>query len=273
VAQPGSALGWGPSGRRFKSDRPDFRDQPAAGAGGARPAIDSYDVGVRRVSRLLSLLAIVALFTAPAAALADGDPASDVLLSQPYYLPYQPVVSKDVTAKLKRVIAATEKVRLPMKVAVIATPTDLGAVPDLFGRPQQYAGFLYSEVQPAFQRQFGLVVVMPAGIGLAGTINSPKLAAAIRDVPISSGEDSNGFARAGGIAMEKVARAAGKPIPEIFPIKAGGGGSGFGARAVIVTLELLGLLLGVLLALQARTRRRLRPVAPAPAARPSTPAS
>lgn len=30
MAQSGSALGWGPSGRRFKSGRPDFR------AGGAR---------------------------------------------------------------------------------------------------------------------------------------------------------------------------------------------------------------------------------------------
>jgi hypothetical protein len=220
------------------------------------------------VRRLAALAVAATVLVAPTAAFADGDPASDVLLSQPYYLPYQPLVSKATTLKVKKVLAATVKAKLPMKIAVIATPTDLGAVPDLFGRPQQYAGFLYSEIQPGFQQeQFGLVVVMPAGIGLAGSVNQPKLASAVRDVAISSGEDSDGLALAGAIAMEKVAKAAGHPIPEIVPISGGGGGSGFGARAVIVTLELLGLLLGVLLAVQARTRRRLRP-APAPAPAP-----
>jgi hypothetical protein len=237
-------------------------------ASSARPPSASYDVGVRRARRITALAAGATLLLAPAA-FADGDPASDVLLSQPYYLPYQPPVSKATTAKVKKVVAATVKAKLPMKIAVIATPTDLGAVPDLFGRPQQYAGFLYSEVQPAFQQQqFGLVVVMPAGIGLAGTINQPKLASAVRDVAISSGEDSDGLTLAGAVAMEKIAKVAGKPIPEIVPISGGGGGSGFGTHAVIVTVELLGLLLGVLLALAARTRRRLRP-APAP---PTTPA-
>jgi hypothetical protein len=236
----------------------------------ARPLPAAYDVGVRRARRIAALSVAAMLLAAPAA-FADGDPASDVLLSQPYYLPYQPLVSKATTAKVKKVVAATEKAKLPMKIAVIATPTDLGAVPDLFGRPQQYAGFLYSEVQPAFTgQQFGLVVVMPAGIGLAGTIDQPKLSSAVRDVAISSGEDSDGLALAGAVAMEKIAKAAGKPIPEIVPISGGGSGSGFGTHAVIVTLELLGLLLGVLLALQARTRRTVRPAAaPAP---PTTPA-
>ena len=249
MAQPGSALGWGPSGRRFKSDRPDF---------------------LKGLVRILTVSCVlVPLAAVPSTALANGDPASDVLLSQTYYLPYQPPVSKDMTDKLKRVLAATEKAKYPMKVAVIATPVDLGAVPDLFGRPQQYAGFLYAEIQPAFPAPFGLVIVMPAGIGLAGAVNKASLASQLRDVPVSAGEDSDGLARAGAIAVEKLAKAAGHPIPEIVPIKGGAGSSSIGGRTVIVTLELLGLALGVLLALRMRSRRTLRPplraAAPPPA--------
>jgi hypothetical protein len=220
---------------------------------------------MRRLQRLFLLSALAALLAAPTSALADGDPASDILLSQPAYLPYQPPVSKAMAAKLNKVLAAAQKARYPMKVAVIATPTDLGAVPDLFGRPQQYAGFLYSEVEPAFRSAFGLVVVMPAGIGLAGTVNRPELAGKLRDISISSGEDADGLARAAAIAVEKLAKAAGHPIPEIVPITGGGGGgSSIGARTVIITLELLGLALGVLLGLRLRTRRLTRaPAAPA----------
>jgi hypothetical protein len=225
---------------------------------------------VPRLSRCALLAAVAAVLAAPATAFADGDPASDVLLSQSYYLPYQPPVSKVMTAKLKRVLAATDRVRYPMKVAVIATPVDLGAVPDLFGRPEQYAGFLYAEIQPAFRAPFGLVVVMPAGIGLAGSVNKPSFASTLRDVPISAGEDPDGLARAAAIAVEKVAKAAGHPVPEIVPISSGGGGSSIGARTVIITLELVALLLGVLLALRARSMRAARaspaPAGPAPSA-------
>jgi hypothetical protein len=201
---------------------------------------------------------LATLAVAPSVALADGDPASDVLLAQTYYLPYQPAVSKDMTAKLKRVLDATVKARFPMKVAVIATPTDLGAVPDLFGRPQQYAGFLHSEIQPAFNSPFGLVVVMPAGIGLAGAVAKASLSSAAENIPISAGDDADGLTRAAAIAVEKLAKAAGHPIPEIVPIEGSGGGSSFGTRGVVIALELLGLLLGILLALRARSVRVVR---------------
>ena len=34
----------------------------------------------------------------------------------------------------------------PVKVALIAAPTDLGVIPDLFGKPQPYAQFLDQEI-------------------------------------------------------------------------------------------------------------------------------
>ena len=46
---------------------------------------------------------------------------------------------------------------------MIATPTDLGAIPSLFGRPSDYAKFLGQEI--AYSYDAALLVVMPAGYG------------------------------------------------------------------------------------------------------------
>ena len=51
-----------------------------------------------------------------------------------------------------------------VKVAVIATPTDLGSVPSLFGKPGQYAAFLGQELQLYYVGP--LLIVMPAGYGV-----------------------------------------------------------------------------------------------------------
>ncbi len=60
-------------------------------------------------------------------------------------------------------LAAVHKQHGKVKVAVIATPNDLGAVPSLFGRPARYAKFLGLEIE--FSYNAALLVVMPAGYG------------------------------------------------------------------------------------------------------------
>ena len=51
-----------------------------------------------------------------------------------------------------------------LKVAVIATVNDLGAVPSLFGKPHDYATFLGQELR--FYYGGPLLVVMPNGLGV-----------------------------------------------------------------------------------------------------------
>ena len=70
--------------------------------------------------------------------LADGDPASDVLLGKNVFLPYPPP-SRQGAAALEAQVAAVYAKRERIKVALIATRTDLGAIPSLFGEPAQYA--------------------------------------------------------------------------------------------------------------------------------------
>ena len=97
------------------------------------------------------------------AARADGDPASDYLLSQDTFLPFDANISKEQAAQLNTVVADAKKQGFTIKVAVIAKPFDLGAVPSLYGKPKTYARFLGQEL--FFLYKGRLLIVMPNGYG------------------------------------------------------------------------------------------------------------
>jgi hypothetical protein len=113
---------------------------------------------------LCSALVCCAAFL-PASAVADGDPASDVLLVEDVFYPYQPPPGRGLEASMKSALHAAAAVGLRLKVAIIGSAEELGLVPRLFGRPQAYANFLDSEI--SFNSPQPLLVVMPAGFGLA----------------------------------------------------------------------------------------------------------
>ena len=137
--------------------------------------------GFAHLSAAITAVVVLSLMAlAPAAALADGDPASDVLLGENVFYPYSPHVSASAQKSLNALTAAAAKrAGLPIKVALIASPVDLGVIPDLFGKPQKYAEFLDQEI--SFRRKQPLLVVMPAGYGTQGL--SPKAASAIAALP------------------------------------------------------------------------------------------
>jgi hypothetical protein len=110
----------------------------------------------------LAFLALAVLLM-PAAARADGDPASDVLYLQDVYLPYQQP-SPAAAADLRAAVADATDSGYRTKVAVIASFEDLGLVSSLFGRPQAYARFLGAEIRSFYTGH--LIVVMPQGFGV-----------------------------------------------------------------------------------------------------------
>jgi hypothetical protein len=121
---------------------------------------------VRRAAALVALLALLVVPTARA----DGDPASDILFRDNVFLSLQ---SPQQTAKgkeLVRLTAAAAKQGFVLKVAVVQAPTDLGAIPQLFGRASKYAKFLRMELTwGGFKGT--LVVVMngkPGGVAVVG---------------------------------------------------------------------------------------------------------
>jgi hypothetical protein len=113
--------------------------------------------------RLLAALALVALLV-PAVAHADADPASDTLYTGRVFLPLSAKVAPRLARELDAVTLEAEKVGRPVRVALIASKTDLGGVPQLFGKPATYARFLASELQFVYPDK--VLIVMPQGAAL-----------------------------------------------------------------------------------------------------------
>jgi hypothetical protein len=128
----------------------------------------------RRAAVRIALLLAAAVLLLPSLAAADGDPASDTLLGLNVFYPYSPPVARTVKLQLDRQTAAARRAGFPIKVALIAAPTDLGAIPSLFGRPQAYAKFLDQEI--SFRGAQPLLVVMPAGYGVQGVTGPARFA-------------------------------------------------------------------------------------------------
>jgi hypothetical protein len=202
------------------------------------------------VIRLLPVLAIaVALALTPAAARADGDPASDVLLLQDVYLPYAPGVPGPLGKTITTLLKTTRKAGFPLKVAIIADTKDLGAVPQFFGKPQSYAPFLQSEI--AFNSKKPLLVVMPAGYGAAALPPGSENGLQGLDPPKSAGGEDLG--RSAVTAIVKLSAAAGHPVPAPkLPTTGGGGGGGTSPLIVFGVPVALLALGGVLAALRRR---------------------
>ena len=95
-----------------------------------------------RLARVpIAILAILALAGGwPAApARADGDPASDVLAAQPLFLPQDAAVSSTQAAQLEQLLRNSSRAGYQIRVALIASATDLGSVTELWRQPQTYA--------------------------------------------------------------------------------------------------------------------------------------
>lgn len=194
--------------------------------------------GLRRILRPLAIaLSLIVCLQAASGALADGDPASDVLVGSPVFFPYQPTVSAPLQRSLEETLAMLRARGLDLKVAIIGNPYDLGAVPDLFGRPQAYAEFLEQEI--SFQHPQPLLVVMPAGFGLVRAAS----AAALAGLRVNKVDPPNGLARSATAAVLRIARAAGKPLDGTRTGSSGMSSGGPGA-GMIVGAALVLLLLG-----------------------------
>jgi hypothetical protein len=205
-------------------------------------------------------LAIVAASLAPATGLADGDPASDILLGENVFYPFSPPVAANLQRSLNATTAAARRVHFPVKVALIASPIDLGAIPSLFGKPQQYADFLDAEISFVGTTQ-PLLVVMASGYGVHGLSRAATLAAPSLAKPAGGHVDN--LAQAAIDAVHKLAAAAGHPLPgapgALAPGSGGSTGAGGGAAAAgAAVLALLAVIAAAAVLWVRRRRAQLR---------------
>jgi len=209
------------------------------------------------------ILAIVALggLRGVSAARADGDPASDVLVTQSVFVPLELTITRQTNA-LEALLAASGRAGFPIRVALIDSAKDLGTVTALWRRPVAYARYLGTELSLAFHGQ--VAVVMPNGIG----IDPGPIAPTAGERAVAAGLAAPGagpaLVTAAIAAVRRLAAAAGHPLP-VAALRVAGpapAASGSGASAwlaLVAGAVLVGIAWGASLRarpLDLRRRRR-----------------
>jgi len=200
----------------------------------------------------------LAVLAVPGAALANGDPASDVLPVAQVFLPYEAPISKSAADGLRKTVSEANSKGYKIRVAVIAFSGDLGTAGSLWGHPQNYSKFLGSEITFAYDGP--LLVAMPSGFGF---FNARKPVAkqlqVLKSVP--AGTTPTPLAESAATAVRALAAANGVKVakPSI--------GSSATRDRVILAVALLAFVL--VLVFPARlVRRRARGAEQSPSAGP-----
>src|SRR5438132_7475384 len=158
--------------------------------------------------RTLALLAVAAALLVPAIAHADGDPASDYLVVQDVFFPFDVKVPAPEAGQLSTLVADAKKRGFQIRVALIAGPGDLGSVTALWRKPQQYAEFLGQELYYVYRGL--LLIAMPNGYGISQRGKPLPPARTLLDRQPLPGRDLAGAAIA---AVRKLAAARGIDLP------------------------------------------------------------
>jgi hypothetical protein len=158
------------------------------------------------------LLAAVtgALLCAPVAR-ANGDPASDYLLTQSVFLPFTQTIDRNQVKRLDALLKEANTQHYRIRVALILSPSDLGTAFSLFDKPQKYAEFLGLELSYVYRDR--LLVVMPKGYGysVSGDPDS-KPAQVLKRLP-APGRNATKEVEAAIVALQRLAAAEGHKLP------------------------------------------------------------
>jgi len=161
---------------------------------------------MRTAASIVLVAAALAACTVAPSARADGDPASDYLLTQQVFFPFDAKFPADKQQQLTAVVTAANRAGYTIRVAVIWSSYDLGAITGLWRKPRTYARFLSAELGYVYKGR--LLVVMPNGFGF----NRPKHTVAaeyalLAKIPVHP--EATGLLDAAGTAVRRLAGAAG----------------------------------------------------------------
>jgi hypothetical protein len=179
---------------------------------------------LRRLGSVLAVVVVCALTVGslPGVARADGDPASDVLATQSVFLPQDAGMPLAQQRQLSGLLSSAASSGYPIRVALIASSSDLGSVTELWRQPQPYAQFLEQELSLVYHGP--VLVVMPNGFGLYGGASSgvPVSRSTLAGIRIAAG--GAGLGAAALSAVQGLAAAAGHSLT-VPPASAGPSGS------------------------------------------------
>jgi hypothetical protein len=157
---------------------------------------------------LLVLCALTACAIAGTAR-ADGDPASDYLLGTQVFIPFDMKLPAAKQQELTSIVRDANRSGYAIRVALIGSAYDLGAVTSLWRKPRPYARFLAAEIEFIYKRR--LLIVMPNGFGFNWRKHpSTKEYALLSTIPVGTG--AAGMLDSAVTAVQKLATASGVTI-------------------------------------------------------------
>jgi hypothetical protein len=176
---------------------------------------------------------------------ADRDPASDYLLGEKVFFPFDAKIPAAKERQLKALVDGANRVGFRIRVAVIASSYDRGAITSLWRRPRTYARFLGAELQYVYKGR--LLIVMPNGFGISRRGHTvAREYRALESIPIGTGAPA--LVDSASAAVQRLATQAGVAIP------AGGTSHGRMSTTWIALLAVAGVALLVLLRFVLRRR-------------------
>jgi hypothetical protein len=162
-----------------------------------------------RATAVAFVAAAAAALVTAGVALADGDPASDVLATQSLFLPQDAGVSAARQSELVALLDEARRRGAQLRVAVVASPADLGSVSERWRQPSSYARFLDQELSLVYRAP--LLVVMPNGLALYEPgARTPAARSAIAALPAPGSISRLGDSTV--TAIETFAAASGHPL-------------------------------------------------------------
>jgi hypothetical protein len=202
------------------------------------------------LTKWAALTAAATLLALPAAAQANGDPASDYLLVQKLFLPAATKIDQAEVNRLNALLTSAERSNFKIRVAVILSPADLGTAFSLYRKPQRYAEFLGLELSFVYRDR--LLVVMPNGYGYSVRGKpDPKTSLLLQPLP-PPGHDATQEVRGAQTAVRKLALASGHRLA------ASSSGSSTRDRITIAAAATAAIALFAAVVLYRRQRRTAR---------------
>jgi hypothetical protein len=204
---------------------------------------------MRLGKRAVLLAAVAGALLSASVARANGDPASDYLLTQNVFLPFTQTIDQSQVKRLDALLKEANKQHYRIRVAIIGSPSDLGTAFSLFEKPQKYAEFLGLELSFVYRDR--LLVVMPKGYG--SSVNGdpdPKAAQVLKNLP-PPGRNATKEVEAAIAAVQRLAAADGHHLE----VPRGDGGSTSRDRITIAAAATAGIALVAALVLYRRHKR------------------
>lgn len=119
---------------------------------------------------LLAAVLVASLHTP--AALGHGDPVTEYLPTHQVFVPFDLKAPQPETEQLVALVDEANRAGFTIRVAIVWSHYDLGAVPELWHMPRRFARYVGADIRAAYKSR--LLIVFSDGFGFSWAGHSPR---------------------------------------------------------------------------------------------------